>query len=186
VLLKVEWMVVVTTLPLPLPLPLPPPRVMVATRSVVTSLTEAEVVVLAADRAAVSEAVRVEPTMPPVEATDWMLEEIDSAAVTGQMVVARTMVSVTSTVERASAGRVERWEASAGQSVMVAAQEVMVRTEVVRTVRVVRPPAAAVVLFASANTSVATAVPEGAALPSAVMAAVEFWRRKWKCLWLGV
>jgi len=75
---------------------------------------------------------------------------------------------------------------------MVAAQDVIVRTDVVATVRVVRPPetssAATVlvaVLFVSARTSLATALPVGATLASAVMAvavSVEFRRRKWKCL----
>jgi hypothetical protein len=161
-------MVVVTTLPPP-PLP-PPPRVMVATISVVTSLTDAEVVVMAA----VEEAVRVEPTIPPVEATDRMLEEMDEASETGHVVTARTTVSVTTTVERESAGRVEILDESAGQSVTVAAQEMIVRTEVVMTVMVVSPPAAAVVLLALTSTSLATPVPDAAAEESPVMVAVEF------------
>lgn len=73
---------------------------------------------------------------------------------------------------------------------MVAAQEVTVRTEVVRTVSVVRPSAAAVVaasaavLLTSASTSVGRALPVEVeeVLGSAVMVLVEFWRRNWKCL----
>lgn len=42
---------------------------------------------------------RVFPVMPPVAATDRMLEERASAAVTGQMVVDSSMVSVTKDVD---------------------------------------------------------------------------------------
>jgi len=107
VVLDVVWIVVVITFGPPFPFPLPPPIVIVATISVVTSLTEADVVVVATFWAAVSEAVRVEPTRPPVEATERMLEEIELASETGQIVVDRMIVSVTSTVERAPDGSLE-------------------------------------------------------------------------------
>jgi hypothetical protein len=68
------------------------------------------------------------------------LDETDAASETGQVTVVRTTVSVTRTVERASGGRVVRSSGLAGQSVMVAAHEVIVRTDVVLTVMVVTPP----------------------------------------------
>jgi hypothetical protein len=67
----------------------------------------------------------------------------DSAAVTGQTVVAKVMVSVTITALTPSAALVVR----AGQSVTVAAQLITVRTVVAKTVKVVWGSVAAVVLL---------------------------------------
>lgn len=88
----------------------------------------------------VDDAVRVVPVIPPVAATEMTLEDTDSAAVTGQIVVASCTTSVTSTVDTCS-GAVEasseRDEESAGQLVTVGAQLMTVRTWVDSTVRVV-------------------------------------------------
>jgi len=84
------------------------------------------------------------PSKPSVLAASWTLRDMEEASVTGQMVSVRTMVSVTKTVERASAGSDARSAALVGQLVMVGAHEVTVRMAVVRTVRVVRPAAVAV------------------------------------------
>jgi hypothetical protein len=85
-------------------------------------------------------AVMVVPVIPPVAATERTLDETDSAAVTGQIVVASCTTSVTSTVDTCS-GAVEamldREDESAGQLVTVGAQLMTVRTWVDRTVRVV-------------------------------------------------
>ena len=74
-------------------------------------------------------------------ATEITLEETDSAAVTGQIVVASCTRSVTTTVDTCS-GAVEasseRDDESAGQLVTVSAQLVMVEVMVVRMVEVVR------------------------------------------------
>jgi hypothetical protein len=67
----------------------------------------------------------------------------DSAAVTGQTVVAKVMVSVTITALTPSAALVVR----AGQSVTVGAQLITVRTVVAKTVKVVWGSVAAVVLL---------------------------------------
>lgn len=82
----------------------------------------------------------VVPVIPPVAATEITLEETDSAAVTGQIVVASCTTSVTSTVETCSGAveaRLERDDESAGQLVTVGAQLMTVRTWVDNTVRVV-------------------------------------------------
>lgn len=82
----------------------------------------------------------VVPVIPPVAATEITLEETDSAAVTGQIVVASCTTSVTSTVDTCSGAveaRFERDEESAGQLVTVGAQLMTVRTWVDNTVRVV-------------------------------------------------
>lgn len=82
----------------------------------------------------------VVPVIPPVAATEMTLEETDSAAVTGQIVVASCTTSVTSTVDTWSGAveaRFERDEESAGQLVTVGAQLMTVRTWVDSTVRVV-------------------------------------------------
>lgn len=85
----------------------------------------------------------VVPVIPPVAATEITLEETDSAAVTGQIVVASCTRSVTSTVDTCS-GAVEasseRDEESAGQLVTVGAQLMTVRTWVDMTVKVVSSP----------------------------------------------
>lgn len=89
----------------------------------------------------------VVPVIPPVAATEITLEETDSAAVTGQIVVASCTRSVTTTVDTCS-GAVEasseRDEESAGQLVTVGAQLMTVRTWVDMTVKVVSSPEAAV------------------------------------------
>lgn len=82
----------------------------------------------------------VVPVIPPVAATEITLDETDSAAVTGQIVVASWTTSVTSTVDTCSGAveaRFERDEESAGQLVTVGAQLMTVRTWVDSTVRVV-------------------------------------------------
>ena len=122
---------------------------------------------------------------------------MEAAAVMGQTVDVRMMVSVTRTVDRASLGRPDRaWE-SAGQFVMVAAHEVMVRTEVANTVRVVSPSAAAVEALAGWTDGAREgATFEAAATREAGLEAagttgllgtgrVEFWRRKWMPPWRG-
>lgn len=89
----------------------------------------------------------VVPVMPPVAATEITLDETDSAAVTGQMVVASCTTSVTSTVDTCSGAveaRSERDDESAGQLVTVGAQLMTVRTWVDSTVRVVSCSAAGV------------------------------------------
>lgn len=78
-----------------------------------------------------SDAVMVVPVIPPVAATEMTLEETDSAAVTGQIVVASCTTSVTSTVDTCSGAveaRLDREEESAGQLVTVGAQLITVRT----------------------------------------------------------
>lgn len=82
----------------------------------------------------------VVPVIPPVAATEITLEETDSAAVTGHIVVASCTTSVTSTVDTCSGAveaRSEREDESAGQLVTVGAQLMTVRTWVDSTVRVV-------------------------------------------------
>lgn len=82
----------------------------------------------------------VVPVMPPVAATEMTLDETDSAAVTGQIVVASCTTSVTRTVDTWSGAveaRLDREEASAGQLVTVGAQLMTVLTWVDKTVRVV-------------------------------------------------
>lgn len=104
-------------------------------------------------------ATRVTPVIPPVAATEMTLEDTASAAVTGQIVVASWMVSVTTIVETCSGAveaRLVRDAELAGQSVTLAAQLRTVRIEVVRTVSVVSSSAEAVVLFGcSSGTAVA-------------------------------
>lgn len=165
-------MVVVTTLGPP---ELPPPMVRVTTFEVETPVTDAEMKVdgLPVATAAVSEVVNVEPGMLPEAAAEITLEEIDAAAVIGQVVVVSTIVSVTRMVRKSSVGSVERAVESAGQFVMVAAHEIMVRTDVVRTVRVVSPPE--VPFLTGPSTPVGLPVPE-ATLEPAVIVAVELWR----------
>ena len=88
--------------------------------------------------------------IPPVAATERTLEETASAAVTGQMVVASSTVSVTRTVDTCSGAveaRLVREAELAGQFVTVAAQLRTVRTEVVRTVKEVSSSAADVDSF---------------------------------------
>ena len=200
----VDMMVVVTTwppLPLslpepPLPPPWPPPRVMV---------TILEVTMVAIDVWVTVEAARVvwvvfpflvwvrvgKPLKPVLDACERAADEMEAAAVMGQTVDVRMMVSVTRTVDRASLGSPDRpWE-SAGQFVMVAAHEVMVRTEVANTVRVVSPSAAAVEALAGwtdgareGATFEAAVTREEAGLEAAGTTGllgtgrVEFWRRK--------
>ena len=89
----------------------------------------------------------VVPVIPPVAATEMTLEETDSAAVTGQIVVASCTTSVTSTVDTCSGAveaRLDREEESAGQLVTVGAQLMTVRTWVDSTVRVVSSSGAGV------------------------------------------
>lgn len=192
----VDMTVVVTTwpplppLPLslpepPLPPPWPPPRVMV---------TILEVTMVAIDVWVTVEAARVVwvvlpfllwvsvgyPLNPVLDACERAADEMDAAAVMGQIVVVRMTVSVTRTVDRASLGRLDRaWE-SAGQFVMVAAHEVMVRTEVASTVRVVSPSAAAVEALAAGMDEARDGATLEAAATTALLGtgAVEFWRRK--------
>jgi hypothetical protein len=146
----VDAIVVVTTrgpsFPMPEPEP-PPPRVIVTALTVVIVAIDVEVTVRVLTTSTVL--VNVWPVIPPVEAAAMTLDWMDSAAVTGQTVVVSTMVSVISTVDRASLGRADRAALFAGQLVMVAAHEVTVRTEVVRTVRVVRPAAVPLVAIAA-------------------------------------
>lgn len=75
--------------------------------------------------------------MPPVAATDKMLEETASAAVTGQMVVESSIVSVTKVVDTPS-GKSVGTALLAGQFVIVGAQLTIVWIDVVMIVRVVR------------------------------------------------
>lgn len=77
--------------------------------------------------------------IPLWAAIDKILDEIDSAAVTGHTVVDRSIVSMTRTV-LAPSGRLMSGPVlflSSGQLVMVAAQMTAVRVEIVRTVSVV-------------------------------------------------
>lgn len=85
----------------------------------------------------VCEGMSVFPVMPPVAAIDRMLEETDSAAVTGQMVVESSIVSVTKVVDTPS-GKFVGTAVLAGQFAIVAAQLTTVWTDVVTTVRVVK------------------------------------------------
>lgn len=92
---------------------LPPPRVMVTAFAVVTVATDVDVLVTAEALAAGAVAVAgdwdmVLPLMRPCEAADRTLDEMRGTAVTGQITVVSTTVSVTSIVESASAGKVER------------------------------------------------------------------------------
>jgi hypothetical protein len=83
--------------------------------------------------------VRVLPVMIPLEASSMTLDEMEGTAVTGHTVSVSTMVSVTITVESASVGKVDRSSVFAGQSMTSGAHWIMVRTDVVDTVRVVIP-----------------------------------------------
>lgn len=77
---------------------------------------------------------------PVTAAAEMMLEEMDSAAVTGQMVVVRAMVSVRRMVDTCSGAELARFvrEAGlAGQFVMLGAQLRTVWVDVARTIRVV-------------------------------------------------
>lgn len=84
------------------------------------------------------------PVMPPLAAMERILDDIDSAAVTGHTVVDRSRVSVISTVLIPS-GRLVRDAVMflPGQFVIVGAQLTAVCTEVARTVKVVRVSSAA-------------------------------------------
>lgn len=118
------------------------------------------------------------PSRPLVTASLTTLREMEEASVTGQIVSVRTIVSVTRTVERASAGSEESSAALVGQLVMVGAHEVTVRTAVVRTVRVVSPAAVAValgamVLFANEDTAAADDIADEIASAVAEVAAEE-------------
>lgn len=86
-----------------------------------------------------AEAVMVDPVMRPEEWAAWREEEMLEACSMGQTVVASTMVSVTTTVVLADSGRLPMavWLERAGQLVTVAAQLMMVWTEVAKTVSVV-------------------------------------------------
>lgn len=75
--------------------------------------------------------------MPPVAATARMLEDTASAAVTGQMVVESSIVSVTKVVDTPS-GKFVGTALLAGQFVIVGAQLTTVWIDVVMIVRVVR------------------------------------------------
>lgn len=84
------------------------------------------------------------PVIPPLAATDKILDEIASAAVTGHTDVDSSIVSVTKMVLTPS-GRPVLFLLALGQSVTVGAQLTTVRTDVVRMVSVVRAtPASAV------------------------------------------
>jgi hypothetical protein len=98
--------------------------------------------------------------MRPSEASDRTLEEIEGTAVTGQTVSVRMMTSVTVVVPRASLGKLTRSSVLEGQSMTSGRHEVMVRTEVVDTVRVVSPETLSVVSGAAVVTAVAVAVSE--------------------------
>lgn len=78
------------------------------------------------------------PVIPPLAATDKMLDEMSSAAVTGHMVVVSAMVSVVRTVFTPF-GRLVREAVKllTGQFVTVGAQLKIVWVDVVRTVSVV-------------------------------------------------
>lgn len=82
------------------------------------------------------------PVIPPLAATDKILDKIDSAAVTGHTVVDNSIVSVTRTLLTPSGifvgGPVVFLPS--GQFVTVAAQLTVVRTNVARTVSVVSTP----------------------------------------------
>lgn len=73
----------------------------------------------------------------PVAATDRMLEETALAAVTGQMVVESSIVSVTKVVDTPS-GKFVGTAVLAGQFVIVGAQLTTVWIDVVMIVRVVK------------------------------------------------
>lgn len=135
-------------LPAPLPGWTPPAAVVVAGRWTVTVRVPVEVIVsvvvvscspVPVPAVAPALAVMVVPVMIPLEASPSTLDDTDGTAVTGQTTVVKTTVSVTTTVLRASLGMVARSSDLVGQLVTVAAHEVMVRTEVVETVRVVLP-----------------------------------------------
>lgn len=174
--LMVDLIVLVTTRPPPLPLPLPlppPPRVMVTTLVVVMVATEVSVETEALTLA-VSVAVAVAvgwvrvlpPVMMPLETSSMMLEETEGTAVTGQTTSVRTIVSVTMTVERASVGKSEKSSVLVGQSMTSGAHEVMVRTDVVDTVRVVMPVLVPLVVGKGAALVTRVAVSVEAPVPS--------------------
>lgn len=79
------------------------------------------------------------PVRPLLAAADKILDEIDSAAVTGHTVVDKLMTSVNRTVV-ISSGRCEKEAVTflPGQFMIVGAQLIAVCIEVARTVRVVR------------------------------------------------
>jgi hypothetical protein len=83
-----------------------------------------------------------------VLASDKTLEMMEDASVTGQMVVERTIVSVTSTVDTTPVPRdaMASVFVAAGQLITVGAQEITVRTEVVSIVKVVSASAVAVLV----------------------------------------
>jgi hypothetical protein len=85
------------------------------------------------------------PVIRPLEASDRTLDEMDRTAVTGQTTSVKIMTSVTVTVLRASVGKLAKSSVLAGQSMTSGRHEVMVRIEVVDTVRVVIPEAVALV-----------------------------------------
>lgn len=132
--------------------------------------------------ALVAEAASVTPVIPPVAATEITLEEMASAAVTGQIVVASSTVSVTRIVDTCSGAveaRLVREAELAGQLVTEAAQLRTVRIEVVRTVKVVSSAAAAAVAvllswgIAEAGTEAAPEMAAEAATETATEAAPE-------------
>lgn len=91
------------------------------------------------DPPCVKEGAMTFPAMPPLAATDRMLDNIDSAAVTGHTVVERSRVSVINTVLIPSGNLVRSAVAFlTGQLVTVGAQLTAVRIEVDRTVKVVK------------------------------------------------
>jgi len=122
----------------------PEPKAIVSVKTFVTTVTETAVVVVlwaATEPVEVGWAMTLDKVVlfiADVFATETTEDEIEAAAVTGQNVVVRAMTSVTTMVLRASGGRDDRADASAGHCVTVAAQLVIVRMEVVRTVRVVK------------------------------------------------
>lgn len=157
----VAWMVVVSTEALA-----PLPMVMVRVLSVTTSETVTFAPfppagglppALAGVVTAGAEAVMVDPVMRPDEWAAWREEEMLEACSTGQTVVARTTVSVTTTVVLADSGRLPMavWLVRAGQLVTVGAQLMMVWTEVAMTVSVV---GAAALLLSTAEVMVPLAL----------------------------
>jgi hypothetical protein len=172
----VKTVVVMTRGGIP-PAPPPPPRVMVTALVSVMVATEVSVTVEVSTTLAVLVTVKVGlPEKPLVLASLMTLDEIEATSVTGQTVSVSTIVSVTRTVERASAGRRERSAALVGQLVMVGAHEVTVRMSVVKTVRVVKPAAAAVVavaLGAMENVLFETPADRGIADEAAALEATE-------------
>jgi ethanolamine transporter EutH len=116
----------------------------------------------------VADSVKVLPVMRPLEASSRTLDEMEGTAVTGQTVSVRMTVSVTVAVVRDSLGRLAMSSVFAGQSVTTGRHEVMVRIEVVDTVRVVTAPAVPLV---GRGAAVVTPVPKGTVTVSETSAA---------------